>query len=110
MRIAAIYDIHGNSPALEAVLHDINKEKVGLIVVGGDVVAGPMPVETLSLLKGLTVPAHFILGNAESDVLRHLAGKGINGLSERANEEARWVSELSTNNFYRAGHQLCNST
>ena len=93
MRIAAIYDIHGNSPALEAVLQNIYENEVDHIVIGGDVVAGPMPVETLTLLQSITIPKHFILGNAESDVLRHLDGKDINGLSERANEEARWVSE-----------------
>jgi putative phosphoesterase len=93
MRIAAIYDIHGNPPALEAVLHAIKEKEVDLIVVGGDVVAGPLPVETLTLLQRITVPTHFILGNAESDVLRHLAGKAINGLSERANEVARWVTQ-----------------
>jgi putative phosphoesterase len=93
MRIAAIYDIHGNPPALEAVFQEINESKVDLIVVGGDVVAGPMPVETLSLLQSVTVPTHFILGNAESDVLRYLAGMDINGLSERANSEARWVAK-----------------
>jgi putative phosphoesterase len=92
MRIAAIFDIHGNLPALEAVLQEIEESKVDLIVVGGDVVAGPMPVETLSLLQGVIVPTRFILGNAESDVLRYLAGKEINGLSERANSEARWVA------------------
>ena len=93
MRIAAIYDIHGNLPALEAVLQAINENEVDRIVVGGDVVAGPLPDKTLTLLQRITVPTHFILGNAESDVLRHLAGKEINGLSERANEEARWVAQ-----------------
>ena len=84
MRIAAIYDVHGNLPALYAVLQEIDESEVDLIVVGGDVVAGPMPVETLSLLQDVIVPKHFILGNAKSDVLRYLAGKDINGLSERA--------------------------
>ena len=92
MRIAAIYDIHGNPSALEAVLHDINKKQVDCIVVGGDVVAGPLPIETLALLQQITLPTHFILGNAESDVLMHIMGKEINGLSERANEVARWVA------------------
>ncbi|PYT82050.1 MAG: hypothetical protein DMG40_07000 [Acidobacteria bacterium] len=48
MRIAAIYDIHANLPALEAVLGDIRKAEVELIVVGGDVVPGPMPRETIA--------------------------------------------------------------
>lgn len=93
MRIAAIYDIHGNLPALEAVLHAINEKDVDVIVVGGDVIAGPLPVETLMLLQTVPVPTHFLLGNAESEVLRYIAGEEINALSERANEEARWVTQ-----------------
>ncbi|KAA3658434.1 MAG: hypothetical protein DWQ04_25085, partial [Chloroflexi bacterium] len=56
MRIAAIYDIHGNLPALEAVLHEIKQEAVDQIVVGGDVVAGPMPGESLTLLQNSGIP------------------------------------------------------
>ena len=43
MRVAAIYDIHGNLPALEVVLQEIRQAEVNHIVVGGDVVPGPMP-------------------------------------------------------------------
>jgi predicted phosphodiesterase len=53
MRIAAIYDIHGNLPALEAVLPEIRRAEVDRIVVRGDVVPGPMPSETLRLLLDL---------------------------------------------------------
>lgn len=94
MRIAAVYDIHGNLPALEAVLSEIVKESVDCIVVGGDVVAGPLPNESLQLLQSLDIPTQFIRGNAESELLRHLAGEPPGGLSERANEEARWVAEV----------------
>ncbi len=46
VRIATLYDIHGNLAALEAVLADVPDEAT--IVVGGDVVAGgPQPAETL---------------------------------------------------------------
>ena len=53
MRVAAIYDIHGNLPALEAVLRDIRRARVARIVVGGDVFPGPMAREALDLLLGL---------------------------------------------------------
>jgi diadenosine tetraphosphatase ApaH/serine/threonine PP2A family protein phosphatase len=35
MRVAAIYDIHGNLPALEGVLADIGAEGLELVIVGG---------------------------------------------------------------------------
>ncbi len=50
--VTAIYDIHGNLPALEAVLAELESVKPDLIVVGGDVVAGPMPTEVLDALSG----------------------------------------------------------
>ncbi|MCG8351992.1 MAG: metallophosphatase family protein [Chloroflexales bacterium] len=93
MRAAALYDVHGNLPALEAVLHDLSDAKVDCIVVGGDVVAGPMPSETLALLQSVGIATHFIRGNAESELLRYLAGKEPGGLSARANEEARWLAQ-----------------
>ena len=69
MRVAAIYDIHGNLPALEAVLQEIGRENVDRVVVGGDTVPGPMPQETISTLLGLSDPVQFIQGNGERDVL-----------------------------------------
>ncbi len=45
MRVAAIYDIHGNLPALEAVLQEVRRTGVDQVVVGGDVVPGPMPAK-----------------------------------------------------------------
>lgn len=49
--IAALYDIHGNLPALEAVLLEIAREQVEQIVVGGDVLPGPMPRESMDRLQ-----------------------------------------------------------
>ena len=74
MRIAALYDIHGNLPALEAVLQDVRRAGVDRIVVGGDVVPGPMPHETLACLLGLDVPVQFIHGNGDREVLAQMTG------------------------------------
>jgi predicted phosphodiesterase len=74
MRVAALYDIHGNLPALEAVLQDIRRADVDQIVVGGDVVPGPMPRETLRRLLDLDLPTHFIYGNGELAMLAQMAG------------------------------------
>ncbi|MGH9175165.1 MAG: metallophosphoesterase family protein, partial [Vicinamibacterales bacterium] len=70
--MAALYDIHANLPALEAVLEDVHAAAVGQIVVGGDVLPGPMPRETLALLLGLDVPVQFIHGNGELGVLAQI--------------------------------------
>lgn len=73
MRVAALYDIHGNLPALEAVLHDLRQADVDQVVVGGDVVPGPMPRETLKRLLDLDRPVQFIHGNGELAVLAQMA-------------------------------------
>jgi predicted phosphodiesterase len=73
MRIAALYDIHGNLPALEAVLQDVRQADVDQIVIGGDVVPGPMPRETLGRLLDLDLPTHFIHGNGELAILAQMA-------------------------------------
>jgi predicted phosphodiesterase len=93
MRVAAIYDIHANLPALEAVLQDIRQAEVDQIVVGGDVLPGPMPRETLKCLLDLDIPAQFILGNGEVAVLAEKAGVGIGTLPEQARKAVRWVAE-----------------
>ena len=67
MRIAALYDVHGNVPALEAVLAEVEQLEVDAIVCGGDVLWGPLQHECLELLRG--AGAHFVRGNCERDVL-----------------------------------------
>jgi predicted phosphodiesterase len=67
MPIAALYDVHGNLPALQAVLADVEREQVETIVCGGDLVWGPLPAECLALLR--EAGAVFIAGNCERTVL-----------------------------------------
>ncbi len=73
--IACLYDIHGNLPALEAVLDDVRAAHVDHIVFGGDILPGPMVRETLDLITALDIPASFIVGNGEVAVVD--AGRGI---------------------------------
>jgi predicted phosphodiesterase len=93
MRVAAIYDIHGNLPALEAVLHEIRRVEVDQVVVGGDVIPGPMPRETLACLRDLDVPVQFIQGNGEREVLALMAGRDTGAVPEQFREAMRWVGE-----------------
>jgi len=73
MRVAALYDIHGNLPALEAVIQELYQDDVDQIVVGGDIVPGPMPRETLIRLRNLDLPVQFIHGNGELAILALIA-------------------------------------
>ena len=93
MRVATIYDIHGNLPALEAVLQDIRRAEIDHVVVGGDVVPGPMSRETLACLLGLDLPVQFIQGNGEAAVLAQRAGTDIGTLPEQAREIVRWEAQ-----------------
>jgi len=93
MRVAALYDIHGNLPALEAVLQDVRQAAVDLVVVGGDVLPGPMQCETLTCLLELDVPVRFIQGNCEVAVLAQVAGADPASLPEQAREAVRWSAQ-----------------
>jgi putative phosphoesterase len=68
MRVAALYDIHANLPALEGVLEDVERAGADLIVIGGDVVPGPMPRETIERLRALGDRARFVMGNGDRAV------------------------------------------
>jgi predicted phosphodiesterase len=84
VRVAALYDIHGNLPALEAVVAEVEREQPDAIVFGGDIIAGPMPRETLELVRSLRERAHLIRGNADRYALesRHGLRREAVGLSD----------------------------
>ena len=83
MRVAALYDLHGNLPALDAVLEEVQAGAVDAVVCGGDVVWGPLPGETLHRIE--EAATHFVRGNAD----RHVAeGEG--------SEPTRWCAERLT--------------
>jgi putative phosphoesterase len=74
MRVAAISDIHGNLPALESVLGELEQDLPDTIVFCGDVASGPMPAETIDRL--LTVQnARFVRGNADRGLIDAFDGK-----------------------------------
>ena len=86
MRVAALYDVHGNLPALEAVLTEVEREGIDEIVCGGDVVWGPFPSECLALLR--SAGATFLAGNCEREVLAGESEKG-RWCRDRLDEETR---------------------
>jgi putative phosphoesterase len=66
MRLAALYDVHGNLPALEAVLAEAEAD---VFVIGGDIVGGAFGAETLERLRGLGDKVRWIRGNAERELV-----------------------------------------
>ena len=74
MRVAALYDIHGNVPALDAVLADVERAGVDEIVWGGDVALGPMPVATLARMRELG--GRCVSGNCDREMVEDFDGGG----------------------------------
>ena len=89
MRIAALYDIHGNLPALDAVLAEIERAGVDRVVVGGDVLPGPMPRETLERLQSLELPVDCLRGNGDRETL-HERPERPSSIPETARQQLRW--------------------
>ena len=68
MDVLALYDIHANVDALEAVLADPRAARPDAVVVGGDAVPGQFAQATLERLEQLDVPVHWVRGNGEREV------------------------------------------
>jgi putative phosphoesterase len=63
--IGLLYDVHGNLPALEAVLGDARSLDIGRWIVGGDVVLfGAWPADTVARLRELQ-DADWLRGNTD---------------------------------------------
>jgi len=113
VRVAAISDIHGNLPALEAVLAEIEREDVDAIVVVGDTISGPWAAECLDLVAD----ALHVRGNADREVIERsdLYGPLAQWSADRLGEErlraaASWplTRELDVEGLGRV--LVCHST
>ena len=91
-RVAALYDIHGNLPALQAVLAEVHQLGVDRLVIGGDVLPGPWPNETLDRLYQGEVPTSFIHGNGERDVITALMGGELTRVPQQFRDAITWVA------------------
>jgi putative phosphoesterase len=89
MRIAVLCDIHGNLPALQAVLAEVEKAGVDLIVFGGDVAAGPMPVETIELMAAYDGSARYVRGNADRQMV-----ESFDGMPRAGNTSDLWLASM----------------
>jgi putative phosphoesterase len=113
VRVAALSDIHGNLPALEAVLAEVEREDVDTIVVAGDTVSGPWPVEVFELLRD--VGARIVRGNADRLVLErddgHLGAWSAERLgAERLAAVAEWPLTLGLDVDGLGEALVCHST
>jgi putative phosphoesterase len=93
MRVASLYDIHGNLPALEAVIADVRRAQVDRIVVGGDVFPGPLAPQCLDLLLSLDVPTEFIRGNGDRAVIDMMLGRNPASVPEQAWPLIKWNAD-----------------
>jgi len=94
MRLAVIADVHGNLPALEAVLADIARRGVDAAVNLGDLVSGPLwPRESLALQRKSGIPA--LRGNHDRWVALGGGGASDRHARESLDEEgAAWLGAL----------------
>jgi predicted phosphodiesterase len=93
MRVAALYDIHANLPALQAVIDDLRQQGIEQVIIGGDVLPGPLPRETLEVLLHLEIPAKFIMGNGDREVLARIEGSDMTSLPKAARKAIEWTAQ-----------------
>lgn len=87
MRVAALYDVHGNDAALAAVLADPRCATADVIVSGGDVVAGPFPRASLDRLREHGERVRFVRGNGDREVVERQERHGARWCAEQLGEE-----------------------
>jgi predicted phosphodiesterase len=88
MKVAALYDVHGNAGALQAVLADGARD-ADVVVFGGDLVWGAWPRETLALARSLGDGARFVMGNTDRGALTDDEDPSAIWVQERLDDEER---------------------
>jgi putative phosphoesterase len=100
MRIAVLADIHGNLPALLAVLGELDGDPVDALVVAGDAVGGPLVAETLTTLENRPEPVYWIAGNGEREAFAvHGGGQATDDEPGRA---AAWSARALDDEVHHA--------
>jgi putative phosphoesterase len=105
VNVLALYDIHGNLDALEAVLADPRAAQPDAVVVGGDTVPGPFARETLARLDELSAPMHWVRGNGEREVAAAIGAPAAAPDDWAARTAAITAAELGDDRAHALGKQ-----
>jgi putative phosphoesterase len=112
MRLAVVSDIHGNLPALEAVVADFTRRGVDAVVNLGDSLSGPLlPRETAQYLMAQNW-VH-LAGNHERQILDETVPRGASDQYARdqlSAVELRWLASLTHRAEYADDVLLCHGT
>jgi len=85
-RVAALYDIHGNLAALDAVLQEAERVGADALLFGGDLAFGPQPRQVMERVMSLEGRVYFVRGNTDREVAeRHGVEQGVQG----------WIAEVN---------------
>jgi putative phosphoesterase len=103
--VAALCDIHGNLPALDAVLADPAFARADVVVIGGDVAAGPLPAEVLDRLAQLELPIRWVRGNADREVVASF-DRGDTDASVHPDDPAARADAYTAGHITRAQRDL----
>jgi predicted phosphodiesterase len=113
MRIAILADIHGNLPALEAVVRDFSRRSIDAVVNLGDCVSGPLlPLETARFL--MEQDWLHIAGNHERQLLTQGPGRWCPSdefaHSQLTPAELKWLASLKPSARFSPEVVLCHGT
>jgi predicted phosphodiesterase len=95
MRVAVVSDVHGNLPALDAVLAEVAAAGVDAVVCGGDIVGGPFSVEVLDRLVALP-DVIFVRGNGDRMMLEGTDEFGVDWEVERRRLGAERLARVAS--------------
>jgi len=113
MRIAVLADIHGNLPALEAVVADFSRRGVDAVVNLGDSLAGPLfPLETAQFL--MAQDWLHIAGNHERQLLTQVPERfnasDAFAFSQLTSTELAWLASQQPTALFEKQVFLCHGT
>ena len=91
-RVAALYDIHGNTAALDAALRAATDMHGDTIVFGGDLALGPFPREVLDRVMMLGADSRVIRGNCDRLVVDAYDGRDLSKLPAQIRQVIEWTA------------------